>query len=139
MKLLLNIVSKNEVLMKFVSVGLVATFLHAAIYYLLVNVGSIDAQISNLIGYFFAFTVSYLGQRKWTFNHVIIESENKARIKFFISSLLSLSLNVFWVYIVDSFLNISANYSLLGIILLTPIITFLLLKLWVFKESKSGY
>ncbi|MFT5249451.1 MAG: putative flippase GtrA [bacterium] len=130
-----NLVSTKNIFFKFASVGVAATLIHAVIYYLLITMGNFDAQIANLVGYIFAFSMSYVGQRKWTFKHIRIEKEHVVKVRFLVSSIFSLLLNVVWVYIVDRLLELSANYSLIGIVLFTPLLTFFILKRWVFKEN----
>tara|TARA_A100001518_G_C1224198_1_gene70754 strand:+ start:3188 stop:3580 length:393 start_codon:yes stop_codon:yes gene_type:complete len=117
---------------KFVSVGLLATLVHALIFLIFLEKFRINEQISNLIGFIFAFIVSYTGQRKWTFSERIVTHKIKSQVKFFLSSLLSLILNMLWVYITVHILGLHASYATLGMIFITPIIIYMILNYWVF-------
>jgi len=50
--------------------------------------------------------------------------------------MLGLGLNSIWVFFVVSLLNLHPYYALIGIAVVTPAISFVLLKYWVFKEKK---
>ena len=117
---------------KFLSVGLFATFVHALIFLFLLEIFKISGQISNIIGFIFAFIVSYIGQRKWTFSERIIQNKFKSQLKFFISSLLSLLLNMLWVYITVKIIGLHASFACIGMIFITPIIIYITLNYWVF-------
>ena len=120
------------IVLKFASVGVVATGVHAAVYFLCVGVSNIQPQAANLAAYLVALVVSYIGQRGWTFSHITPGSQSGTKTKFVISSLLGYALNATWVAVVTDILQVSPLYALPGIVLLTPLITFLLLKYWVF-------
>jgi len=119
-------------LMKFAGVGGLATLVHSSLYIFFLNIISLHDQMSNLLGYLFAFLVSYYGQRHWTFYDKEIESEIRSKLKFFASSLLSLGINALWVYLTVEILLQPPEYAVLGIMFITPIIIYLLLKFWVF-------
>lgn len=119
-------------LFKFASVGALATLAHATIYLLFLNIFYFTDQVSNLIGFVFAFFISFYGQRYWAFSSNVVSNENKAKIKFFASSLLSLSLNALWVYITVNTLGFQSEYAVIGILFFTPIIIFFTLNHWVF-------
>jgi len=106
------------------------------LYYGLITFYGVNAQLANFLGYICAVSLSYIGQRKWTFQHVRIEKEHIAKLKFFISSLFSLLLNALWVFLIIKWLNKPPHYSLFGIVFLTPLMTFFILKLWVFKTTR---
>ena len=119
-------------LFKFASVGALATLAHATVYLLFLDIFYFSDQVSNLIGFVFAFFISFYGQRYWAFSSNVVSNENKAKIKFLVSSLLSLSLNALWVYITVNTLGFQSEYAVIGILFLTPIIIFFTLNYWVF-------
>ena len=91
--------------------------------------------MANVIGFTFAFGVSYIGQRHWTFGHVQVKSELTSKLKFFASSLVSLALNALWVRITVQVLELQPLFSVLGIVFITPVVVFFILKLWVFSHD----
>lgn len=119
-------------LFKFASVGIVATLTHAIIYLIFLDSLDIQEQVSNLFGFIIAFTVSYFGQRHWTFSDNKISNETKAKFKFFISSLLSLAFNALWVYLTADIFGLNPEYAIIGILFITPVIIFFTLNYWVF-------
>ena len=119
-------------LMKFASVGVIATLVHSLLYIFFLNFIGLHDQLSNFSGFLFAFLVSYYGQRHWTFYDKEIESEIQTTLKFFVSSLSSLGLNAFWVYLTVDVLLQPPEHAVLGMMFITPAIIFLLLKFWVF-------
>lgn len=129
---LVDFLSSKTVVLKFASVGVLATLTHSAVYLVSVSAFGTSPQIANIFGFLVAVTVSYIGQRKWTFGEKTVSSELKTSMKFMVSSATSLSLNAVWVHATTQWLNQPAEYSVIGIMFLTPVIVFLLLKYWVF-------
>lgn len=121
-------------ILKFLSVGALATIVHVFFYILSLEILNVSAQYANAIGFGVSFLVSYLGQRWWTFKDSIITNEAVAKFKFILSSLISFCLNALWVFITERVLKIEPTFSVIGIIAITPLVTFLILQLWVFKS-----
>lgn len=119
-------------LFKFASVGVLATIVHVVIYLAILYLKPGAEQIANLLGFVIAISVSYLGQRRWAFASNKVTNESLAKIKFLISSLLSLGLNATWVYLTVNVFYVSPQFAILGIVFITPFIVFLILNLWVF-------
>lgn len=129
----INFLSSKKVILKFACVGIIATLTHSIGYLISLEIINSSAQLANLLGFLTALIVSYIGQRKWTFSHKSISNERKAKIKFLASSILSLLVNSFWVLVTVDWLLLPPEYSVMGIIFLTPIIIFIVLKNWVFS------
>jgi|GEM_PF-2028320 len=121
-----------EKFLKFAGVGGAATAVHSSCYLTLVAVFNVEGQLSNFLGFLLALSVSYIGHRYWTFSNEKIRSELRTKFKFSASSLLSLGLNALWVYLTVECFSLSSEYSVIGIIFVTPLIVFLVLKKWVF-------
>lgn len=120
-------------LLRFLSVGLVATAIHAGIYSASMQLFATNPQIANLQGYCVAVVVSYLAQKNWTFAHTGHKTNLQSFSRFITASLFGLALNAFWVFLVNEWLGISPHFALIGIVFLTPATTLFLLKFWVFK------
>lgn len=122
------------ILSKFASVGLMSTLIHAFVYALSVRYFNVDTQFSNLAGYSVAVFFSYYFQMKWTFTDRKNKASFKSFTKFTSSSLIALFLNASFVFMVDEILLIGPMYALVGIVFITPVVTFFLLSLWVFPD-----
>ncbi|MBU2876726.1 GtrA family protein [Aliiglaciecola lipolytica] len=127
----------TQLLVKFFSVGLIATLIHSGIFTLCIALQLMSPQLSNFIAYWVALTVSYIGHQYWTFSGNQQHSQKHTILRFISVSFLGYALNSLWVLITTDSLNLSAYYALIGIGFLTPLITFSLLKLWVFTNSPS--
>jgi len=126
-------------LLRFASVGVLATLVHAAVYTLCIALTELHAQAANFCGYAIALLVSWAGQRHWTFAHVANADGTSAKFRFLATSLLGYLLNAAWVALVTGILGIAEYYALVGIVFVTPGCIFLLLKFWVFvDESRSA-
>lgn len=122
----------NNKFFKFATVGILATFAHASIYLILLTCLEINEQTSNILGFLVAFFTSYYGQRYWTFTNRNISSKSKTKLKFLVSSVVSLVLNSLWVYINSNLLGLNSKYAVIGIVFITPLIIFIILNYWVF-------
>jgi putative flippase GtrA len=120
-------------LVKFASVGLIATFVHALFYLFLLNSFNLHDQLANLFGFLIAFAVSYVGQRGWAFSGNKVKNEHVAKIKFALSSLVSLGLNALFVFLTVNFFHAPPPFATIGIVFITPLMTFFVLDFWVFR------
>ncbi|CAA0105377.1 Uncharacterised protein [BD1-7 clade bacterium] len=120
-------------LVRFALVGGVATVVHVSIYSLLFIVFSVHAQIANGTAWVFAAAYSYAGQRFWTFQHVSVENESLAFMRFIVSSLISLASNAAFAQ-VFTYQYPNTYLAIAGMAFVTPILTFLLMKYWAFKR-----
>jgi len=120
---------------RFIIIGGIATLIHATVYYYSINLFYYSPQASNVIGFTLSLSISYFGQRLWTFGDIDVKNENMAKLKFIISSFFSYALNTIWVFLNTSILTLNPNYSLIGIVFLTPVTTFIMQKYWVFKKN----
>lgn len=74
---------------------------------------------------------------KWTFSDRLNDVSFKSFSKFLSSSLLTLALNASFVFIVDKIWDIDPIYALVGIMFVTPTVTFILLSKWVFPVKRK--
>ena len=123
-----------QILFRFFSIGVIATVIHSAIFSVCIATHIASPQLSNLLACLIALTFSYAGQRYWTFSDIQSGEHASTIFRFISISLLGYGLNAFWVYIATVKLSLSAYYGLLGIGFLTPLMTFMLLKFWVFTQ-----
>lgn len=125
-------IKPQKKLLKFASIGIFATFVHGFVFLYLIQKHDLHEQLANISAFSIALVVSYFGQRFWTFSANNVSNEHKAKIKFVASSLLSLLLNTFWIYITVQILSYPPDYAIVGIVLFTPLSLFIALNYWVF-------
>lgn len=131
----MNLKSHIPILSKFFGIGVFATFLHGAIFSFCIAAHIASPQVANLLAYLVAVIFSYVGQRYWTFSRGESQGHTRSILRFSVVSLLAYGINAFWVYATTAWLSLSPYYALLGIGIVTPLVTFALLKLWVFTGS----
>lgn len=112
----------------FAGVGLVATFVHLFVAWLVFFVNpSTVPLIANLIAFLFAFQISFFGHRNITFR-------STAGVKKFIFvALLNFALNNGALIAIINIMNVSGFLSILISTFLTPGITYILSRVWAFK------
>jgi putative flippase GtrA len=122
-------------LLKFSSVGLVSTTVHACVFSFVYEVYAIDTILSNIIAFFIALGVSYLGHNYFTFRDRTqhTKPDHALRIRFFLTALSGLMLNIFWAYLFIDIMqwNIMV-YNIGGLYILTPLSAYLLHRIWVY-------
>jgi len=124
-----------EVIIKFASVGLIATLIHAAIFWIFLELAITPPQTANLIAFLCAFLFSYWGQTNITFSTSLQDNKLAIFTKFSITATFGYVLNSAWVFITQETLSINPQWAVIGIGLITPIITFIFLSNWVYKDK----
>ena len=122
----------REVLI-FGAVGVAATGTHAAAALIAHNLGGLSALGANLVGYLAAVLVSYLGNAWFTFGKPARYAGQFAR--FLAVSLLALGMNQLIVYYCTSLLGWPFTLTLGLVVVLVPIFSFLMAKLWAFAGT----
>lgn len=117
---------------RFAIVGGGATILHSSIYVILLSSTTISGQLANFCGFSFAVLFSYFGQKYFTFQY--LGKKKNSALKFGLVSGFGLVLNSFWVFGAEHLLEVDSNFAVIGIATLTPLVTFVALKFWVFKR-----
>lgn len=123
-------------IIKFLISGAFATIAHSIIFIYTVKIGILPI-VSNALAFSIALTISFLMQSKWVFSAKTIEKIYL--LKFGVTALFGLLSNTTIVFIVMNLLNKSEYMATIGIIIITPIITFSLNKFWVFTQRKNEY
>lgn len=123
-------------LIRFGISGGITTLIYALVYSPLAKYEVTSPTVANLLGYLCAMLSGYVLHSQWSFKgHG--ERGNLARTgsRFFAVSLVSLVLNTFfvWVLTTDWLLNGEWWWPLIPIVFVTPVITFALNRIWVFK------
>ncbi len=88
-------------------------------------------SVAMIIGNGLGMIIAYQGHVRFTFNRKHNFS-HKEFFKFAVTSLLGLALNISSVRVITKILKVDPHYAIIPT-LLTPILTFLLSKIWTFK------
>ncbi len=121
---------------RFGLVGLLATFTHAAVFSVFAGFTDLHSALANALGFVAAFVVSFFGHLRFTFQ---ISRAGQADIylifiRFLFTALMGFSLNALLVHLVVEVVHLHFFVAAAGIVLITPTLTFLLNKFYVFQK-----
>lgn len=121
-------------LIRFVIAGGFTTALYTAVYSPLAAFKVTSEQVANVAGYLAAVTSGYLLHSRWSFRGHGADAVQTGW-RFFMVSLFSYGANTFWVWLLtdDAVLAGPWWWPLLPILFVTPVVTFLMNRLWVFR------
>ncbi|MCM8732228.1 GtrA family protein [Hephaestia sp. GCM10023244] len=122
-------------LVRFGISGGIATLLYALVYSPLAGLGITSEQVANIAGYLVAVASGYVLHSKWSFRgHGGAATQTSWR--FFLVSLISYAMNTFWVWLLtdDAVLAGPWWWPLIPVLFVTPLVTFALNRVWVFKS-----
>lgn len=120
--------------LRFVTVGILAAFVHLFILWFLFSSLNFSPLLANLIAYCLAFIVSFCGHFKWTFRSK--EDPVRAMVKFILVSMAALLINtlILYVLIVVGWLH-PLNSAVIAF-LFSSTFMFLANHHWTFKKIK---
>lgn len=120
---------------RFAMIGLLSTFLHAGVAIAVEASAGMPPLWANFIGFSVAVLVSYLGHTHVTLR---IRPDHGAHFpRFLASSLAGLVCSSFETWLVADRLGYPFWAAMLCVVLTVPPLTFMLLKLWVFRPAKG--
>jgi len=121
------------VLLRFALVGCVATATHVLVFISLVELLSVGPVVSAGAAFIFALFVSYGMIYHWTFS---VSGPHRVMLpRFVLVAVLGLLLNLGITYAVVDMAGYWYGYALLLVVLLVPLVTFVISKLWVFNAN----
>ena len=132
---------KHKEIINYLIVGILTTFVSLSTYFLTINVilpekSDLNVQISNIISWICAVTFAYYTNRIYVFQS---SSKNKEKvkeiIKFFISRILSLIIDMFFMYILYSVLKVNDSISKLIVQVVVTILNYIFAKMVVFNRN----
>jgi putative flippase GtrA len=115
-------------------VGISATLTNYFIAVLAFEYVGLNIYTSQFVGYIFAVTVSLFGHSKLTFQTQLTSS---VFTRFMVVSLTTLVFSEILLLFIERLLVLSHRISLLIVVIIIPVITFLLSKLWVFRQYNA--
>ncbi|WP_179403515.1 GtrA family protein [Burkholderia guangdongensis] len=117
---------------KFAVVGAIATLVHSACY--LSALHWLAPQWANVSGFLCAVSVTYCGNRFWTFRGGRAGSE--ALLRFFVTSATGFACNAGIVAVVGRH-GLDPRWAVGGMTFVTPVVMFVLFKRWVFGGATA--
>jgi len=130
---------RKTVLLQIIRFGIaggIATACHAVVYSPLAGYGITSPQIANVLGYLAAMITGYFLHSRWSFRgHGRRDNPGRTGIRFFLVSLVSYGLNAFFVFLLtdDRALGGPWWWPLGAFLFVTPAVTFVLNRYWVFR------
>ena len=119
-------------LVRFIITGAFVTALGVSAYAVVALGLRWHPQIGNFLAYLVAMGTGYVMHSRWSFRgHG--RRGGSTGIKFVTVSLLSLGLNSFWVWLFTNPFALDPAWPILPMLLVTPAVTFLLNRQWVFR------
>ncbi len=128
-----RIFSENRRFVIFGVIGVVNTFIHGSSVIAFVEILSFNPVVANIIAFFTSNVLSYFMNAKWTF--LVIPSMSNY-LKFLIASTSSLILTVTLATLAE-YMRWHYLIGLLLIIVISPLVTYFIYKLWVFQRSSQ--
>lgn len=123
-------------LVRFALIGGLATLVHYAVALLVVAVTGVYG--ANLCGYLLAVTISYFGHQQVTFRVSRDDIDHARQLpRFAAGSLGGLAFSYIVLTLADLYGGAPSWLSLLVTVVLVPIYTFVINKLWVFRGGRD--
>jgi putative flippase GtrA len=120
-------------LIRFVISGAFVTALGVGVYALVALVLQWHPQLGNFLAYVVAMATGYVMHSRWSFRDHGAERTHTTKVRFVIVSLISYALNSFWVWLLYTHLDLHRALPILPMLFITPAVTFLLNRQWVFR------
>jgi putative flippase GtrA len=122
-------------LIRFGLVGGFTTGLYAIVYSPLAKYEVTSPQIANICGYLVAMVSGYFLHSRWSFRgHGTRDNPARTTSRFFLVSLVSFGLNALFIFILTDSMMLDGAWwwPLLPIVFVTPLVIFMLNRVWVF-------
>jgi putative flippase GtrA len=120
-------------LARFVVSGALVTALGVAVYAIVALLLRWNPQLGNFLAYVVAMAAGYMMHSRWSFRDHGSERTHSTRARFLAVSLVSYALNSFWVWLLFSRLQLGRAAPIAPMLFVTPGVTFLLNRQWVFR------
>lgn len=118
-------------LMRFIVTGALVTALGVGVYAIVALGLRWHPQLANVLAYLTAMATGYVMHSRWSFRGHGTRGRTTSA-KFVIVSLISLALNSSWIAILTDGFGLSPAWPILPMLFVTPAVTFVLNRKWVF-------
>ena len=124
-------------LVRFACAGLGVTLFSVSVYSFTAAVLHIAPLIANTISYGFGLAAGYAIHSRWSFSAGAESKAEEAGMfgRFLAASLFGFALNSFWVWLTTHFLHLSPLAPVPMMMFVTPLLSFLLNRYWVFRVA----
>lgn len=120
-------------LVRFGIVGALAGIVYAVITYLIVAAGISEPIAATIVGHLAAGFVSYLGHLHYSFG---VEPDHRVFLwRFAVIAALAFTANIGTTWLFTGVLKLSYVYSILVVMVLIPIVSYLCNRFWIFKSG----
>ena len=120
-------------LTRFVVGGAFVTALGVAVYATVALILRWHPQLGNFLAYAVAVATGYFMHSNWSFKGHGAERTHGTRLRFVVVSVISYALNSFWVWLLYTHLNLGRAAPIAPMLFVTPAVTFVLNRQWVFR------
>ncbi len=126
---------KNSVMefLKFAFVGFLGTLINIGVLYSMTEYLKVFYLVSAIFGFAIASTCNYLLNKVWTFREALKSDFGKKFYRFFIVSLIALSVNLAFLYLFTELFGLYYIFAQIIAIVLSLFVNFLGNKLWTFN------
>ena len=120
-------------LARFIVSGVVVTVVALAVYATVALVLHWHPQLGNFLAYVVALATGYAVHSRWSFRGHGGHRTHATKLRFLAVSVITYGLNSFWVWLVFTRLHLGRAAPMLPMAFVTPVVTFLLNRRWVFR------
>jgi len=118
---------------RFIVTGAFVTALSLVVYAIVALVLHWHPQLGNFLAYVVAVATGYAMHSQWSFRGHGGDRTHATRLRFVAVSIISYALNSFWVWLLFTRLHLGRAAPMLPMAFVTPAVTFLLNRKWVFR------
>ncbi|HET7708754.1 MAG TPA: GtrA family protein [Sphingomicrobium sp.] len=122
-------------LLRYAFAGFCVTQLAAAAYSALVVLLALHPLLANCVSTAFGLSLGYVVHSRWSFAAGAGEGEGLQIARFLLASFIAFTINSFWVWLLVLKLHFSPLAPVPMMMLVTPWISFLLNRHWVFRAA----
>lgn len=120
-------------LMRFVATGGFVTALGVGVYAVVALALHWNPQLGNFLAYVVAVATGYVLHSRWSFRDHGGKRTHATKLRFAAVSIVSYALNSLWVWLLFTRLDLGRAAPILPMLFVTPVVTFLLNRQWVFR------
>lgn len=120
---------------RFAIVGGFVTFVSVALYWVAAMPLGMTPLVANGVSYLISVVVGYFLHSLLTFRDPDAQRDVMTTVRFFLSSLVGFALNSFWAWVLTGPIGGPKWWPMIPIALVTPPVTFLLNRIWVFRQG----
>jgi putative flippase GtrA len=120
-------------LARFAVTGAFVTALGVGVYAFVAVGLEWNPQLGNFLAYAVAVATGYVMHSRWSFRDHGGKRTKGTQLRFVVVSLISYALNSFWVWLLFSHLDLGRAAPIVPMLFVTPAVTFVLNRQWVFR------